>query len=86
MAIFNGYAELRGPFSANQKLIGNQETITDLGIQSKEGHRIIVVCADGQKELHIGSTGILELHDTDISEIYFLQDEPADTILDFLKK
>jgi hypothetical protein len=79
------FVQLHGPFEANNELVdlikANYSDFTNikkLGIQSISTHKCMI---DGQS-FEIGKTEILEFNEVSITSLYFLQDEPATTLID----
>ena len=85
----NGYTgQLQGPFAANEDLYAKMKeqmcltlvNVFKIGIFSKVGHFVNI---NGQS-FELGKTGILEVRDTDITSLYFEQDETLDSFIDYM--
>lgn len=73
-------AQLQGPFNANQQLLNNNYNITKIAIFAPVGH----YCYINDILFEIGKTGMLEIRDSTIKSITFLQDEDLNTFIDYM--
>lgn len=86
--ITDKFLQITGEFKQNQDVISiirkkyNQDFlfVKRLGIQAQTGH----LCQINNEVVEIGKTGMIEYNNVQVKNLLFFQDEPEQTIIDFI--
>lgn len=80
--------QLVGPFAAGEELVDKMKAdsissfdyVSHIGIQTKPGRYVWI----NREKYEIGTTGIYEIGNTQISSLYFEDDVNKNTIIDYV--